>query len=342
MECIQCPSCRQTFNSSTAQAHCFPCGYLLCLACIRSLKTVGCPIKCSLPLHYELPRDYSPPEIPQLNVGLTRKVFVDFTPIVNLRQNELIEQKRIFDELYEAYERLLDNERARRDGETQALVNVVIAKLDELPSKIKPHLTPAEHVDAATSTDEASNTSHSTTWNSRGVRVNPSLPAASIPSQTPFQIQASTVPPQQLTSTNVPVSNASSSDQTDGSQQTQATAQGHGFGISSAQPGVAAEAEPPEDTASQPQSSTSSDMPPSPPSPVRLRPMTNAERNVPHPGAGTPSIGLQVPQSPISIQFLSGPAASTSPSAFVFRGSSAQGITAQNENGAGGIYDEEE
>ncbi|KAG8923439.1 hypothetical protein FRC01_012752 [Tulasnella sp. 417] len=164
MKCsdINCPQCKQPFDSDGVLAHCFPCGHLVCLDCIGGLPKLGCLENCPLPDGW-IPSRYRASDIPQLNVQFTQRVHVDFTGIANLlhrvvqqeqltaKQNELTKKEKILQQTLqesEAYKRLLEDEVSRRDGETrETFINVVTAKLDELSSDLKPLLALAEHID---------------------------------------------------------------------------------------------------------------------------------------------------------------------------------------------------
>ncbi|KIO31100.1 hypothetical protein M407DRAFT_19977 [Tulasnella calospora MUT 4182] len=80
---IECQICQNVFNSDTVQAHCFGCGHLCCLKCIKKLRKPGCPLNCPLPSSVVVPTGNS--DIRRLNVSLVRRVYVDFTDIAIVR-----------------------------------------------------------------------------------------------------------------------------------------------------------------------------------------------------------------------------------------------------------------
>ncbi|KAG8923442.1 hypothetical protein FRC01_012755 [Tulasnella sp. 417] len=81
---IDCQICQDVFNSDTVQAHCFECGHLYCLKCIRKLRKIGCPLNCRpSPGTGSAPKSKS--EIRRLNVSSVIRVYVDFTDIAMVR-----------------------------------------------------------------------------------------------------------------------------------------------------------------------------------------------------------------------------------------------------------------
>ncbi|KIO31098.1 hypothetical protein M407DRAFT_221630 [Tulasnella calospora MUT 4182] len=175
---IECQFCESVFDADTVQAHCFECGHLCCLECIKQLRKVGCPLNCPLPSHIAAPSSTS--EVRRLNVSLATRVYVDFTDIAAVRdrlaekEEELKSKDRIIRELTEKlrevnedrayYKRILEDERAMTVRVTEAaLISAVSAQLDLLV-KLR------AAIQAQTGSVASRN------WKSRGVQASPPPP----------------------------------------------------------------------------------------------------------------------------------------------------------------------